>query len=229
MCSRGSPASGTTSLVTGRPSVPWQIAHAAASFWASCAGAAQGMKRSPAKATVRLIGSPGVGAKSNSRARKKQKAARAAFCSFCRSLLLSLRSDRGGRLLLELEQDLVGLADVDRHLAAVLELAEKKLVGERPADGVLDKPRHRPRPHEGIEALLRQVLLEHLGEDRLDLLLGELLVELHQELLHHAHDDVVVERAERDDRVQPVAELGREHALDRFHLVADLLVERKAH
>src|SRR5258707_8451921 len=85
--------------------------------------------------------------------------------------------DRGG-LFLELEDDLLGLAEVDRDLAAVLQLAEQQLIGERPADGVLDKARHRAGAHQRVEALLRQVLLERLGEARLDLFLGQLLVEL---------------------------------------------------
>src|SRR5262249_56587523 len=55
-----------------------------------------------------------------------------------------LRADRRGGLLLELQHDLLGLADVDGDLAAVLQLAEEQLVGERTPDRVLDEARHRP-------------------------------------------------------------------------------------
>ena len=58
--------------------------------------------------------------------------------------------------------------------------------------------------------------------DGIDLLLVQLGLELEQELVDDAQDDVVVERAERDRRVEPVAELRREHALDLAHLVARL-------
>ncbi len=56
----------------------------------------------------------------------------------------------------------------------------------------------------------------------LDLLLVQLGFELHQELVDHAQDDLVVQRLERDHRIQAVAELGREQALDVGHLVARL-------
>src|SRR3989454_3532186 len=84
-------------------------------------------------------------------------------------------------LLLEGELELFVLADVDGHLAAVLQPAEEQLVGERAADRVLDEACHRPRPHQRVEALLSEVRLERIGKACLDLLLGELLVELHQE------------------------------------------------
>ena len=128
-----------------------------------------------------------------------------------------------GRFL-EAELDLVVVADVDRHLAAIDEPAEQQLVGERLADRVLDEPRHRARAHLRIEALLRQELAQLRRERRVDLLLVQLRFELEQELVDDAQDDLVVERAERDRRVEPVAELGREHPLDLAHLVARLLV-----
>src|SRR3954471_14074667 len=66
----------------------------------------------------------------------------------------------GRGFLFERELELLVLADVDGHLAAVLQAAEEELVGERAADRVLDEPRHRPRAHQRIEAFLRQVLLQ---------------------------------------------------------------------
>src|SRR2546422_3928261 len=71
---------------------------------------------------------------------------------------------------------------------------------------VLDEPRHGPRTHQWIEALLRQVLLQALAELRFDLLLRKLLVELHQELRSEEH----------------TSELQ-----SRLHLVCRLLLEKK--
>ena len=48
----------------------------------------------------------------------------------------------------------------------------------------------------------------------------QLLLELNQELVDHAHDDVVGQRGERNGGVEPVAEFRREQALDFRHLVA---------
>jgi len=56
----------------------------------------------------------------------------------------------------------------------------------------------------------------------------QLFFELHQELVDHAHDDVAAERGKRNDRIEPVAEFGREHALDFGHLVTRLPAYRKA-
>src|SRR3954471_843695 len=72
---------------------------------------------------------PWVG-ESNAGSRKKQRPPNLTFgrpCFFALRLRL-LSSDRGG-LFLELEHDLLGLGEVDGHLAAVLQLAEQQLVG----------------------------------------------------------------------------------------------------
>src|SRR5262245_1671812 len=58
--------------------------------------------------------------------------------------------------LLEDETHLAVVVDVDRHCPAADEAAEQELVGQRLADRVLDEPRHRPRTHLRIEAILRQ-------------------------------------------------------------------------
>src|SRR5690242_8847222 len=187
------------------PLVPWQLAQAAArlrpSLGSGCASA---------------CAAPEASAKANSR--RNIQAPRSGF-----------RGGLGHFLFGELERDLAALVDVDGDLAAVRELAEEQLVGERAAYGVLDEPRHRPRAHERIEAAPGEVLAQRIGEHRLDLLLLELRLELHQEFVHHAQDHLVVERAERDRGVEPVPELGREHALDLDALVAGLLLPGEAH
>src|SRR5437879_10316495 len=120
-------------------------------------------------------------------------------------------SGDGSRFFLERQLDLLVLADIDGYPAAVLEAPEQQLVGQRSPDRVLDEPGHGPRTHQRIEALLRQVLLQALGELRFDLFLRELLVELHQELIDHPHDDYVVERTERDDRDRMSTRLNSSH------------------
>src|SRR5207244_4328669 len=205
----GCPASAGTSLVVLRPSVPWQLAQVAARLratalsWALAANAAH-VSTAPS-AILGIIWAP----------------------PSCNPKIKGSGDGRG--FFLELQLDLLVVADVDGYSAAVLEPPEQQLVGQRSPDRVLDEPRHGPRTHQRIEALLRQVLLQALAELRLDLLLRKLLVELHQELVDHPHDDFVVERTERDDRVQAVAELGGEHPLDRLHLVARLHGGCKSH
>ncbi|ABA48459.1 200 kDa antigen p200, putative [Burkholderia pseudomallei 1710b] len=132
------------------------------------------------------------------------------------------------RRLVERQQHLVVLVDVDRHVPAVDELAEQQLVGERAPDRILDQPLHRSRAHQRIEAVLREMLAQRIGEERVDLLLVQLLLELDQELVDHPHDDFLIERTEADRRIEPVAELGREQALDVCHLVAGFAPRREA-
>src|SRR3954471_6025868 len=189
MWSFGNPASDTTSAVTLRPCVPWQLAQLAARLRAtavSWACAAAATSASAAATSLTVMGPPR--GEAYCRPLKKQRPREAAFCG---------SSDRAsgdrGCLLFEGELDLLALADVDAHLAAVLQPPEQQLIGERTTDVVLDEPRHRPRAHQRVEAFLRQVLLEGIGERRLDLLFRELLVELHQKLLDHPHDGVLVE------------------------------------
>ena len=66
------------------------------------------------------------------------------------------------------------------------------------------------------------MLAQVVGEGDFDLLLCELGFELQQELVHHAQDDLLIQRLEADDGVQPVAEFGREQALDVAHFIARL-------
>ena len=100
------------------------------------------------------------------------------------------------------------------------QLTEQQFVGQRPTNRVLDQTLHRPRAHQRIETLLGRVQAQCVGESDLDLLLGQLALELEQELVDEAQNDVLVQRLEAHHGVQPVAELGREQPLDVGHLVA---------
>ena len=80
--------------------------------------------------------------------------------------------------------------------AAVDQAAEQQLVGQRAADRVLDQARHRPRAHQRIEALLRQVACAASSVNVASTFFScSWLFELQQELVDHAQDDLLVERA----------------------------------
>ena len=53
-----------------------------------------------------------------------------------------------------------------------------------------------------------------------DIAVGELRFELHDELVDDLGDDLGRQMAEGHDRVEPVAEFRREHAVDRLDIVA---------
>src|SRR5690606_13460004 len=65
------------------------------------------------------------------------------------------------------------VAVVDHHVAAVLELAEQKLVAEGALDLVLDQAAEGARAHPGVVALLRQVRARRGAELDGDVALGE--------------------------------------------------------
>src|SRR5439155_1526822 len=154
----GCPARAGTSLVALRPSVPWQLAQVAARLratalsWALAANAAH-VSTAPS-AILGIIWAP----------------------PSCNPKIKGSGDGRG--FFLELQLDLLVVADIDAHPAAVLEPPEKQLVGQRSPDRVLDEPCHGPRAHQRIEALLRQVLLLDLVEQQYRVgLLGDRLGE----------------------------------------------------
>src|SRR5476651_1515026 len=166
------PARGaSTDPGAGRPSSPWHMAQPDASartpdserLGAANAVAASWAMASPA---ARIAARPSAPRKKNAHLEGGRL-----DCGMVRGLR---RLDRLGRLLRglrDVELDLAILVEIDRHASAVGELAEEELVGERAADRVLDEARHRARAHLRIEAVLREVLLQALGEERLDFLL----------------------------------------------------------
>src|SRR5215211_4931433 len=134
--------------------------------------------------------------------------------------LLRLRRDRA---IEELEAELVASSlvrdDDDADVSAALELAEQNLVGEALLDMLLDDPRHRPRAHLLVVAVVHEPFGGFFGELDGDVAVAELRLELQHELLDDLGDHLRAEMREGDDRVEPVAELGREHAVDRLQVV----------
>src|SRR6267378_3003178 len=205
------------------PFVPWQLAHAAARLRprlgsAPCARADKAKPEANAAArTLRIMSAPrGFSFRISSVlpaprtvkgcTRKKQKPPWAAFVR-CIRKGSRFRSHLGHFFFDELERGLARVVDVHRDLAAVGELAEEQLIGERAPDRVLDESRHRAGAHQRIETVLGEVFAQHVSEYRINFLLVQLRFELHQELVHHAQDDVMIERPERYGRVEAVAEL----------------------
>src|SRR5262249_33082908 len=97
--------------------------------------------------------------------------------------------------------------DVDPRGAALGELPEQELVGELVLQLGLDHARERARAEQRIEALLGQPLARRGRQLDRDLLLGELRLDLDDELLHHAQHHLGAELLELHDLVEAVAEL----------------------
>ncbi len=110
--------------------------------------------------------------------------------------------------------------DDDAHDAAVLQPAEQHLVGERRLDLRLDDARHRPRAHRLVIAVVDQPGARLVGKLDRDVAVGELRLELQDELVDDARDDFLRQPRERHDRVEPVAEFRREQPVDRLGVVA---------
>src|SRR3546814_923210 len=104
---------------------------------------------------------------------------------------------------------------------------EQQLVCQCPADGVLNQTRHWPRAHEWVETLLGKVRLQVLAERVVHLLLMQLILKLHEELVHHTHDDLFRQRREGNYSIQPVTEFRAEQALDLGHFIASLGTQRE--
>ena len=85
--------------------------------------------------------------------------------------------------------------DGDAHRAALLQLAEQHLVGQRLLDVLLDDAAERPRAHALVIALLGQPGDRFRRQVEGDAALGKLRLELHDELLHDLVDDRHRQRA----------------------------------
>src|SRR5262245_54739739 len=158
------------------PFVPWQFAQAAARLRPAASGtwAREGETSASASASAAGYGVRIIRSWPASAARRS-----------------GFRGGFGDFLFGELERDLAALVHVHGDFPAVRELSEQQLVGERAPDRVLDEARHRPCAHERIESSLGEVLAQRVGEHRFDLLLLQLGLELHQELVDDAQDDIV--------------------------------------
>ncbi|SBV31309.1 200 kDa antigen p200, putative (fragment) [uncultured Sphingopyxis sp.] len=121
------------------------------------------------------------------------------------------------------------LAGLHLHLdlAAVDQLAEEQLLGERLLDLFLDQAAHRTRAIELVIALAGQPFARRIVELDMDVAVGELQFEFEDELVDDARDHLGRQIAEGHDRIEAVAEFGGEHALHRLflHILARRLAE----
>ena len=85
---------------------------------------------------------------------------------------------------------------------------------ERVFDQVLDGPAERPGTVVGVVALVDQEVLGLVGEDQFQAAIGHPAADLGQLDVDDLLQVVLVERAEDDDVVEPVEELGPEVLLD---------------
>src|SRR5690606_12771480 len=123
--------------------------------------------------------------------------------------------------------------DIDRQgivahrqadLAATGELAEQQFVGECALDVILDHARHWPRAHLRVETVFGEPATRLAVDVQHDLLLVQLRLELDDELVDHAQDMLEIERMELHDRIEAIAEFGRERLADRLHRVGRVVL-----
>src|SRR5258708_23767091 len=116
---------------------------------------------------------------------------------------LQLLGCRGARRRLgEGEAELVALAG-DPDDAALGELAEEQLLGERLLDVLLNDAAQGTRAEQAVVALLGEPFSRRLVELDRDVAVGQLLLELEGELVYAAAASVGRERGERPHAVEP--------------------------
>ena len=93
-------------------------------------------------------------------------------------------------------------------MSAIDELAKEQLFGERTLDELLNDARHGPCAHLGVVAALRDPTPRRLVHGNRHALLFQLSFGLHQDLVHHPLDGVLIQAAELNDGIQSIAELG---------------------
>src|SRR5580700_7692614 len=104
--------------------------------------------------------------------------------------------------------------------SALRELSKQQFFGERLLYVLLVDPGQWPGAVERIIALGPEPVARRRLELDRDVAVGELLLQLQDELVDHASDRLRRQRRERNHRVETVAELGREHPVDRLVVIA---------
>ncbi len=138
--------------------------------------------------------------------------------------LVRLRGDGAvGELEAELRRRALAHHD-DADVATILEPAEEHLVRQRRLDELLDDAAHGTGAHLLVVAAIHQPAGRLVGQADGDVPVGELRLQLKDELLHHQTDDLGREVGEGDHRIETIAEFRREGAVDRLHVIAFPLV-----
>ena len=90
------------------------------------------------------------------------------------------------------------LVDDHTYVAAILEVAEQDLVGQRFLDVLLDHARHRPRTHQLIVAIGDQPAARFVREfDRNVAVAEQLGLKFQHEFLDHLGDHILAKDAQR--------------------------------
>ena len=108
------------------------------------------------------------------------------------------------------------------NAAAGYQTTKEQFISKRLPNHILNKTLHRTCAHLRIKSLARKESPQRFGKTDFHLLLLKLLFQCNQELIHHPHDDVGIERLKRDDGIETIAKLRREHPFDVLHLIARL-------
>src|SRR5579871_3449478 len=148
-----------------------------------------------------------------------------------RRLLAGRRQRAGTRVGIgdELEGKLILLAvEQYAHGTAVLEPAEQDLVGQWLLQMILDHARKRPRTEVFVIALEPQPARRLRRQIEGNVAVRKLRLELENEFLDDAVDGLAAERCKRNGRIEAVAELRREQALDRLFILAFALATAEA-
>src|SRR6185295_1230528 len=97
-----------------------------------------------------------------------------------------------------------------------------------PLDFVLDQSCHRPGAESRVIAAFGKPTARAWRELQKHLALIELLVELDDELIHHALDVFLAERIEGDHGIEPITKFRAEHFFYRFFAFAHVRLSAEA-
>ena len=119
------------------------------------------------------------------------------------------------------------LHHADAHMPTLHELAEENLVRQRLLDVLLYDTRKRTRAHLFVVPPPGKPIVGLGREFDCDVAIGQLSLELENELLDNLRDNPFWQMTERDHRIETIAELRREEPLDRILIVAHPLLLRE--
>ena len=110
---------------------------------------------------------------------------------------------------MDVQHHLPLIVDVHAQTTAIGEAAKEQFVGQGLANELLDQALRGASAHQGVKALLGQVLAKFVAEGDIHLLLGQLAFELQQELVDHPQDDLAIERGDLTEALAAAQGAGR--------------------
>ena len=119
--------------------------------------------------------------------------------------------------------------DLDAHQPALGQLAKQQLFRQGFFDVLLNRASQRSRAIGRFIALLGQPDAGVIAQLDGHATIGQLVFQLHDELVHHLGNDIHGQAAEGNDRVQTIAEFGGEQPLDGFLVFPQPLLAAEPH